>query len=535
MKWFGSVRKRLRNTLRTRTADPGYAIRDTGCGIKFAVRIAYPGSRIPHPMFPQTIHIVRLIPLLLICIIMDSCASYNQQAADYYYHLQRGNYSKASAALDKTKLLKKQRNRLLYLLEKGKLCHLMQQWDSSNNYFNQADHLIEDGRTTAKDIALGTLMNPMMQSYQAEAFEKYLVHYYKALNYLQLHEPEEALVEARRISLQVQAQEDKNIAANKYSSDAFSLMLQGLIYEKNNDVNNAFIAYRNAADVYLKNNGRYYGTEMPDQLKKDLLRTASQNGFIDELQRYEKLLNTTYTKEETTEGGELIIFWENGSAPVKEQQDIYFSLFKNASNGFFFSDANGLYNVPYDMSNGYNRDNIKLEDLRSFRVALPKYKQQPLTHSGASIQAGSNTYTLEAVENINTLATSTLQERLLKELSSSLTRLAVKKLTEAAIRPNEKKDDNDKNKSEEEKKKEEKKRNQREALALGLQLFNFASEKADTRNWQSLPHTIYYTRLPLKKGENNFTLQLNGPSTPSYTVSATGNGDMQFRNICTIK
>jgi uncharacterized protein len=123
----------------------------------------------------------------------------------------------------------------------------------------------------------------------------------------------------------------------------------------------------------------------------------------------------------------------------------------------------------------------------------------------------------------------------LKELSSSLTRLAVKKLTEAAIRPNEKKEDDDKNKSEEEKKKDEKKRNQREALALGLQLFNFATEKADTRNWQSLPHTIYYTRLPLKTGENSFTLQLNGPSSPSYTVSATGNGSLQFRNICTIR
>jgi uncharacterized protein len=73
-------------------------------------------------------------------LLVSSCASYNQQAADYYYHLQRGNYSKASSALDKTKLLKKQRNRLLYLLERGKLCHLMQEWDNSNNYFNEADH-----------------------------------------------------------------------------------------------------------------------------------------------------------------------------------------------------------------------------------------------------------------------------------------------------------------------------------------------------------------------------------------------------------
>ncbi|HKO81581.1 MAG TPA: hypothetical protein VJU78_14350, partial [Chitinophagaceae bacterium] len=114
------------------------------------------------------------------------------------------------------------------------------------------------------------------------------------------------------------------------------------------------------------------------------------------------------------------------------------------------------------------------------------------------------------------------------------TRLAVKKLAEAAIRPKEEKND-DKNKTEEQKKKEKRERNQREALALGLQLFNFATEKADTRNWQSLPHTIYYTRVPLQRGVNNFSLQLNGNSSTSIQLSVNGNGGLQFQNICTLK
>ena len=40
---------------------------------------------------------------------------------------------------------------------------------------------------------------------------------------------------------------------------------------------------------------------------------------------------------------------------------------------------------------------------------------------------------------------------------------------------------------------------------------NFASEQADTRNWQTLPHSIYYTRVPLKKGENEIELYTDGP------------------------
>ena len=480
-------------------------------------------------------NITQLLSPFLLVILLTSCASYNAQVTEYYSNLRQGNYKKAASSLDNNKLLKKDRNHLLYLLERGKVCHLLNQWDSSNRYFNEADQIMEDARISAKDIALGTLLNPMMQTYKGEDFEKYLVHYYKALNYLQLGETDDALVEARRISLRTNTQEDKVGNKNKYSEDAFSLMLQGLIYEKGNDINNAFIAYRNAADVYLKNEGSYYGTKMPQQLKKDLLRTAQANGFMDEVSRYEKLLNTDLAKEKTNhEGGELILFWENGSAPVKQQEDLFFTLFKDAGGTFMFADAAGLYNVPFDFSNGYNHSDIKLENLRSFRVALPKYETQPLVYSDAALHINNQSYSLEPVENVNTLAFSTLKERMLKELSSTLTRLAVKKLAEAAIRPKEEKNE-DKNKTEEQKKKDKKERAQREALALGLQIFNFATEKADTRNWQSLPHTIYYTRVPLQKGENTISLQLSGYSSKSLQLTVYGTGSLQFRNVCTLK
>lgn len=478
-------------------------------------------------------HIARVYASLWLLLTLSSCASYNNQAAEYYHNLKEGNYQKAADALDNTRLLKKNRNHLLYLLEKGKVSHLLQDWEKSNQYFNEADHLMEDARTSAKDIALGTLINPMMQQYKGEDFEKYLVHYYKALNYLQLGLTEEAMVEARRITLRSHAQEDKVGNKNKYNEDAFSLMLQGLIYEQGNDINNAFIAYRNAADVYIENKGSYYGVQMPEQLKKDLLRTAYANGFMDELGRYEKILETRFENQPQPEGGELVLFWENGSAPVKQQQDLFFTLFKDAGGNFMFADAAGLYNVPFDFSGGYNRNDLKLENLRSFRVALPKYEAQPLRYTGASVQLDDQSFTLEAAENVNNLAFATLKERMLKELSTTLTRLAVKKLAEAAVRPSEEKKD-DKNKSEEQKKKEKKERNQREALAMGLQILNFATEKADTRNWQSLPHTIYYTRIPLRKGNNTINLQLSGHRSSSLQLQVEGNNRLQFRSISTI-
>lgn len=467
-------------------------------------------------------HIKSSIAAVAVMVLLNSCATYNHRIGSYYTQLLEGNYKAASASLDKNKLLKAKRNRLLFLLEKGKIAHLMQQYDSSNRYFNEADLYMEDARTTVGDVALGTLLNPMMQSYKGEAFEKFMIHYYKTLNYLALNQPADALVEARRISLKSYALQDKtNNNQNRYSDDAFSQILQGLIYERNGDINNAFIAYRNAADIYLKNNNSWYDVAMPEQLKQDLLRTAYLNGFTGELERYEKIFNITYAPAEAPAGGEVVVFWENGLAPVKQEENFFFALTKDGFGNFSFVDPTGSFNIPFDFTTGVSKSALRVEDLRSLRVAFPKYVEQPVSLAGAYIHANNQNYRLQKAENINALAFATLRERFIKDMSLTLSRLAVKKLAEIAARPKE----DDKNKKE------------KEALALAIQVFALASEKADTRNWQSLPHTIYYSRVPLQPGENKLqfrTEPLSAGAAP-VTLEVTGNGSLEFRNLWSLR
>src|SRR5690606_11056100 len=105
---------------------------------------------------------------------------------------------------------------------------------------------------------------------------------------------------------------------NKFTEDAFSQILQGILYEATGDVNNAFIAYRNAADLYLENDGSYYGVPLPQQLKYDLLRTADKMGFRNEYTRYSKLFDLSVPASKSPEA-EAIIFWENGLGPAKDQ------------------------------------------------------------------------------------------------------------------------------------------------------------------------------------------------------------------------
>src|SRR5690606_1618373 len=300
----------------------------------------------------------------VLMLFLTSCVTYNQRISDYYHSLSRKDYSSAEKALQKNKLLKRKRNQLLYNLEMGKLAHIKGDYQESNRLLNEADLFMEDARTSLNDVAVSNLINPMMAAYKGEDFEKFMVHYYKALNYLYLGDIEAAVVEARRISLKSFELQDNN-KENKYNDDAFSLMLQGMLYEVAGDWNNAFISYRNAADIYLNNNLQYYGVPMPEQLKQDLLHMAYVNGFTDLLQFYEKQLQTSYNINEISEEGELILFWENRLAPVKTEQHFFFSL-TNAGAQFMFTDISGTINIPFYSTSAFNPDADAMKHMHSF-------------------------------------------------------------------------------------------------------------------------------------------------------------------------
>jgi len=464
--------------------------------------------------------------LLGLMLFLFSCASYNEKIAGYYKQIATGNYNEAVKELDKNRLLQKPRNKLLFLMEKGKSSHLIGDYENSNRYFNEADQLLENGIGGAMDAVVGTLVNPMTQAYKGEDFEKFMIHYYKALNYLYLHKTEDAIVEARRITLQSQEQGDKfNDKESRYSKDAFSLMLQGLIYESDGDVNNAFIAYRNAAEVYLKSPDKtYYGTTLPKELQQDVLRMAAANGFKAELTRFEELFNLKYQPEPSSEGGTLILFWENGLAPVKQQEEFIFSLIRGSNGDLVFTNVAGTLFIPYNTA--YGSGDINLNSVNSLRATYPKYVAQQPYFTSATITDGQSTINFEKAEDINQLAFKTLDQRFAKEMGKVLTRLAVKKSAEYVLKASAKGNGKD-----------GKDNSLLEGLGFGMQLYSLLSEKADTRNWQTLPSEIRYARIPLKKGDNTITLDLKGANgnNETKTINITGTGKMQFYNYSTLR
>jgi hypothetical protein len=457
----------------------------------------------------------------LLMPVFVSCTTYNKAMDSYYSSVQSHNYDKALQKLENNKIINKNRNQLLYSLEAGKIYRLKNDFTTSNKYFNEADSYLENYRKTAGDVVVGNVLNPMQQAYRGEDFEQFMVHFYKALNYAALGQTGEALVEARRITLSANAQGDKfRNKEKRYSTDAFALNLQGMIYEMGGEINNAFISYRNAADVYLNSGNNYYGVNIPEQLKADLLRTANAMGFNNETDRYQKIFNISYN-DNSAQNGELILFLEEGRAPVKEERNFVLTSAGGTVGNFGFIDQDGYQsNINFNY-NAYGISESKLSTVRTLRIAMPVYRIAYAQQLNTSISLNGNVYTPQLAENINSLAVNILKERFLTEMANALARQLTKKLlekgTQAAaqgIAKNQEKDAPANSTDEEKKKKQQ--QNADNAKAIGevagllVNVANTITEKADTRNWQSLPAFVSYVRLPLSAGENIININVNG-------------------------
>ena len=68
-------------------------------------------------------------------------------------------------------------------------------------------------------------------------------------------------------------------------------------------------------------------------------------------------------------------------------------------------------------------------------------------------------------------------------------------------------------------------------------MVNRATEQADTRNWQSLPNCIFYSRIPLQSGINTCTITLHNPAGESEKkiLVLEGSGSLQFASVYTMK
>src|SRR6185369_3614916 len=203
---------------------------------------------------------------------------------------ETGNLERALASLQSRSSESKGKREFLYDVNNGLVLSLLGRYEESNDYFEKAFLYGEDYRINYLNEAASYLTNPNFTAYRGEDHEHLLLLYYKAMNYLKMGKTDDALVECRRLNIRLQQLADRYQSTEKYEHDAFIDVLMGITYEVDKDYNNAFIAYRNALNIYNDDYTRFFGVYAPQQLKEDILRTAWLSGLKDEFEAYKDTL-----------------------------------------------------------------------------------------------------------------------------------------------------------------------------------------------------------------------------------------------------
>lgn len=437
---------------------------------------------------------------MLLVLLLGACVTYYQKYIEFNRSFENGNLEKAKKLIEADKKGATRKGKFLYFTNFGTVLSMMGDYEGSNAWFEKAYLFGEDYRKNYVNYAISFLSNPKMEVYPGEDHEHLLVPYYKAINYLKLGDFESALVEARRMDIRLNQFSDKYKSKTKFQEDAFIDLLIGLIYDASKDYNNAFIAYRNAYNTYENEYKKRFGVSAPDQLKRDLLRTAKLSGFDTEVEQYERDFRMKTPDLIGSDEGRVLFIWHNGLGPIKDEWAINFVVVNGAGGMVSFQNEElGLF-FDFPVSGD---DQSSLNDLRTLRVVFPKYVERELLYTDAAVQWDGGSSNLYKAEPVNDIARQLLKQRMVKEMSESLLRVAIKKAAEEAIRQ------------------------ESEELAVAASIFNMATEQADTRNWTTLPHTIYYTWIEGKSGKKNIQLKLFSSQYSSYNKQKTLSVDIE--------
>jgi len=426
--------------------------------------------REPMRPIPQRRHPLWLLRLLFPFVVLASgCARYNM--ATLRADLATGNFTQALATLDKNA---SSDSRLPYLLERGLVCHYANDFDASNAAFDLAERLSDDlyTRSLSREAA-ALLTSDNVRPYPGTRYERLLIHYYRALNYVYRHEPDDALVEIRRGSALLQrfAEEDSSF---HFGGAAFFAYLAGILYEWADEPNDAYIAYKWAERGYEIARERL-GVPPPKELGEALVRLSRQLGFDDEATRYQDRYGNPPSPH--PDRGELILFYETGYIPQKEEVDLLFPIFKTDE-----VDEKRLWEFSETL---VHRRDLRVEEATLdylLRVSVPTYGTNRPRLRSVEASVGEAHATGVLVEDVEAAAQATFTAEQNRILIRTLARSVLKYLAYRRAK-------------------------QRNPLLGGLvNVFNVMTERADTRSWETLPNQIHLVRLQLPEGEHDVRL-----------------------------
>lgn len=240
---------------------------------------------------------------ILLALLLGGCGDYTARTRGALADFQSRNFEAALKGYEKESGSDK--DRLLYLIDKGIVLHTAGRYEESIKILQEADDYADKIDYFSISREIGALfVNERMKRYKGEAFERVLINVYKAIDYIMLGNIEGALVECRKIDLKLE-KFNKFLKTNQ--RDPFPRYISGVLYETDNEINDAYIDYKKA---YRIDPDFYY-------LAGDLLRLSKALDFTDDYGKWQKIFGSGKLRKNYGNYGEVILIFENGLSPMK--------------------------------------------------------------------------------------------------------------------------------------------------------------------------------------------------------------------------
>lgn len=364
--------------------------------------------------------------------------------------------------LEKSPLAERERDRLLYLMEKGALLHEAGRWVESNSALEEAERLSEElfTRSLSRE-GLSFVTNDLLLPFVGEDFEAAAINYYKALNYLALADLDSARVECRKVDEKLNYFSDSYGGRNVFKESPWLRLLTGLIYEAQGEFNDAFIAYRKSLLAYQELLPRYR-VDVPDLLWGRLITTARRSGLLEEARDYERQARNLGVTP-IASPALIAVIVNAGLAPVKIEGAVF---------------------VPSPQ--GY-----------PVKIAWPRFASRGCGTQPPQVAFdGRVPLSAVAVENLDAIARQSLEDRKGRTMGKMMARAVGKQV--AAYQAD---------------------RELGPLAGLLTQVAAMLTENADLRGWSTLPGATWLALLPVEAGEHQIVVSGGGRAVLTETVS----------------
>lgn len=437
-------------------------------------------------------HFLRLFRCILVFLALPAvgCStttlftSYTSKVNPLIEEVKARQFNHALEVLNKHRNSK---DKILYLLERGRVAQIKSEVDTSMTDFEAAMEAIHNAEEKAVVSAAGTgaqaaslLTNENAIPYKGDGYEKVFMCQFQALNYLSKKDVEGAGVEVRRANLEQKLaleRHEKELAkaeekagekqpniletnnklntayqvmdetAGKVKSsfqNAYTFYMSGIVYELLDQPNDAYIDYKKALQIFPENT----------YLQRDVIRLARELEMNQEYEEYVSRFGDNAV-ENNSNSGELIIFFENGLVPQKQE-----------------------IRIPLPTPNGL------------VAVAFPIYNAKWSYPEPLFIYEGGNTLgTTEPICYVQALAVKSLKEKAPALIVRQLLRLAAKGGIQYGAKQATKDDPM-----------------VQLVSVLITSAYNVISERADLRSWLTLPNDVQIMRIYLPEGIHQINL-----------------------------